>query len=91
MEGGTAMAVECSKMLMRDGYYKSYAYGIGPCTICSECALAEGACRQPHEAAPSMEACGIDVIATVRAQGIAMNMPPLPGEPLLCWGMIMVD
>jgi|UniRef100_A0A7C3YVE7 predicted metal-binding protein len=47
-----------------DGYYKAFGMGAGPCRLCARCSKF---CRFPEEARPSMEACGIDVYATVRA------------------------
>jgi len=48
------------------GFYKAFSFPSGPCRLCrSACAFDEG-CRHAEKARPSMEACGIDVFATVR-------------------------
>ena len=47
------------------GHYRAWGMGAGPCRLCAECDPS-GPCRFPDQARPSMEACGIDVYATVR-------------------------
>ena len=89
MDSGTPLAIECARMLARDGYYKAIPFGTGPCTLCENCT--PHSCPCPEKTAPSMEACGIDVIGTVRAAGYHINPAPAPGEPLSCYGLILVD
>src|SRR5664280_2774563 len=46
------------------------------------------ACRRPFEARPSMEAVGIDVVATAEAAGLAIEMPAAD-KP--CWtGLLLI-
>jgi len=66
-----AFTIEREAFLM--GYYKAFGLGAGPCGLCDECALDEG-CRHPKEARPCMEACGIDVFATVRNNDFAIEV-----------------
>lgn len=49
----------------------------GCCRLCSECAAIDGStkCRFPFKARPSMEAMGIDVIATVEKAGLQTAFP----------------
>lgn len=54
------------------GYYKAIGMGAGPCRLCARCNL-KGLCRHGYEARPSMEACGIDVFYTARANGFQIN------------------
>ena len=54
------------------GYHQAFGMGAGPCTICETCDFA-GGCRHPEKARPSLEACGIDVFATVRANGLPIE------------------
>lgn len=61
----TGLAVRLEKEAFLAGYYKAIAFGSGPCALCAECNLG-GRCRHAEEARPAMEACGIDVFATVR-------------------------
>jgi len=44
----------------------------GPCHLCDTCEVEEG-CRQAEQARPAMEACGIDVFATARANGFSID------------------
>ncbi len=54
-----------------DGYHKAFGMGAGPCDLCEKCAKS---CRYPDSARPSMEACGIDVFSTVRANGFPIQV-----------------
>jgi predicted metal-binding protein len=49
----------------------------GCCRLCDECVAAEGgtSCRVPFKARPSMEAMGIDVIATAEKAGLPLTFP----------------
>ncbi|MGE5309390.1 MAG: DUF2284 domain-containing protein [Deltaproteobacteria bacterium] len=54
------------------GYHKAFGMGAGPCTICNTCDF-EGGCRHPEKARPALEACGIDVFTTARANGLPIE------------------
>ncbi len=56
----------------RTGYYKALAFWAGPCALCPSCPES-GPCRNPREARPSMEGCGIDVYETVRRAGLSLR------------------
>ena len=49
----------------------------GCCRLCDECVAVQGgtACRFPFKARPSMEAMGIDVIATAEKAGLPLTFP----------------
>ena len=49
----------------------------GCCSLCDECIAAQGgtSCRVPFKARPSMEAMGIDVIATAEKAGLSVAFP----------------
>lgn len=89
MDAGTPLALSCLSKLNADGFYRSIGFGTGPCTLCSECKLHD--CPMPYKVLPSPEACGVDVVATVRRAGLSIDMPPKPGAPLKCYGFILVD
>lgn len=89
LEGAAAAAVACARQLVADGYYKALAFGAGPCRRCSVCT--PESCPHPDEAIPSMEACGIDVVATVRNAGLTIRVPPIPGDALHCYGLVLVQ
>ncbi|MEN6321845.1 MAG: DUF2284 domain-containing protein [Syntrophaceae bacterium] len=49
----------------------------GCCRLCDECVVVHGGtqCRFPFKARPSMEAMGIDVMATVEKTGLPVSFP----------------
>ena len=55
-----------------DGFYKAFGISCGPCHLCDDCTLES--CVRPREARPSMEACGIDVYRTARANGFPIEV-----------------
>ena len=85
----TANVSEVSSMLFADGYYKAMAFGAGFCTRCREC-LMDG-CLHKMEVFPSMEACGIDVFATARKQGLPVEVLPHLMAPHNSYGLILVE
>ena len=68
----TKLAVKLEREIFLSGFYKALAFGAGPCRLCKECNMKE--CIRPDEARPSMEACGIDVFATARANGFPIEV-----------------
>jgi predicted metal-binding protein len=73
------------------GYRFAAALSGGECVLCEAC-VGQGsgeACRHPFAARPSMEAVGIDVVATARAAGLDVELPAA-GDPR--WtGLLLVD
>jgi len=82
----TALESEAFKM----GYRFATAFAGGDCVLCDVCVGKDGeACRHPFEARPSMEAVGIDVVATADAAGLAIEMPAADRP---CWtGLLLID
>ena len=72
------------------GYRFATAFAGGDCVLCDVCVGKDGeACRHPFEARPSMEAVGIDVVATAEAAGLAIEMPAAERP---CWtGLLLID
>jgi len=76
------------------GYRFAAAFAGGDCCLCEACVAAAGgttteACRRPFEARPSMEAVGIDVVATAAAAGLAVTFPATD-DPV--WtGLLLLD
>lgn len=85
----TQMAEEVSRQIFFDGYYKTQAFGSGPCTLCKKCNLDDG-CLNPAIARPSMEACGIDVFQTVRDNGFEVNTLKSRNEETDNFGLILI-
>jgi predicted metal-binding protein len=82
----TALEAEAFKM----GYRFAAAFAGGDCVLCDVCAGANGQpCKHPFEARPSMEAMGIDVVATAEAAGLAVE---LPADEHPRWtGLLLID
>ena len=72
------------------GYRFAAAYAGGDCVLCDGCVGVNGEpCRHPFEARPSMEAVGIDVLATSEAAGLALEMPA--AEHPRWTGLLLID
>lgn len=56
---------ELERQVFLSGYYKTIGLGYGSCKLCEQCNGEK--CIKPELARPSMEACGIDIFGTVRA------------------------
>ena len=84
-----AVAVELSRRMFLDGYYKAIAFGSGPCGLCAQCD--PNGCRFPKKAIPAMEACGIDVFATVRANGQTLKTLRERSEPHWYFGLVLAE
>jgi len=85
------IAVHLEREAFLAGYYKAFGLGAGPCQLCKqECAFHEG-CRHPEQARPSMEACGIDVFATVRRNGFAIEVVRDEGDEQHYFGVVLLD
>ncbi len=78
------------KKLFLDNYHKVFGLGAGPCFLCPKCALDEG-CRNPFVTRPSMEACGIDVYATVRKHGFKINVVRDYEDEQHYYGLMLID
>ena len=71
------------------GFYKAFAMGSGPCHLCDTCGLDE--CQHADEARPAMEACGIDVYATVRANGFTIETVKDRKQTPDFFGLVLVE
>lgn len=86
-----AIAASLERELFLAGYYKAFGMGAGPCLLCRKaCAFGEG-CRNAHLARPSLEACGIDVYATVRLYGFPVEVVTSRSDPQHYYGLVLVD
>jgi predicted metal-binding protein len=70
-------------------------FGGGECRLCDACVAADTGtsttepCRKPFQARPSMEAVGIDVLATAAAAGLPIQMPA--GDDPVWTGLLLLD
>jgi len=74
---------------MKLGYRFSAALVGGPCCLCDECAGPGEKCRHTMQARPSMEAMGIDVMAT--AASAQMPIPYPATESAILTGVLLVE
>ena len=84
------IATALERKLFLAGYYKALGLGAGPCSLCDSCAFEEGCCH-PSQARPSMEACGIDVFATVRRHGFTIDVVRTRKAPQHYFGLVLVE
>ena len=61
---------------LRADYPGVLALGAGGCDLCKTCAYPDAPCRRPEEATTSMEAFGLVVSDTCRANGMKYNYGP---------------
>jgi len=85
----TPSAVQIAREMFLDGYYKVIAFGAGCCQKCANCSI--GNCKFPGQTVPSMEACGIDVFATVRKNGVEIHTLREKGQLKNCFGLILFE
>ena len=71
------------------GHYKAFAFGSGPCDLCSECNLES--CLHPQQARPAMEAAGIDVFATARGNGFPIEVVRDHSCPQNYYGLVLIE
>lgn len=85
------MGLQVEREAFFDGYYKAFSYGSGPCRLCDECNVEVGECRHPGEARPAMEASGIDVFATVRANGCPIEVVKDTSDEADYYSLVLVE
>ena len=85
----TPLAVKAARGLFLDDYYKAIAFGCGSCEKCKKCN--PDFCNFPKETVPSMEACGIDVFATVRNNVLEIHTLKSREEVHNYFGLVMVE
>jgi predicted metal-binding protein len=72
------------------GYHKAIGFSSGPCRICDSCDTS-ARCRHPYQARPAMEACGINVFDTVRANGLDIDVVRTRRDEGRYFGLVLVD
>ena len=85
----TRMACALEREIFLSGFYKALSFGAGPCRLCRPCNLEK--CLHPREARPSMEACGIDVYATVRVNGYHIEVRTDRSGERHSFGLVLID
>ncbi len=85
----TEVVIKLEREIFLAGYYKALAYGAGPCRICEECNVQQ--CNHPRQSRPSMESCGIDVYATVRANGFPIAVVKDRASEQNYYGLVLIE
>jgi len=78
-------------LCLERGYRFAAGLGAGSCTLCDECVGPRSGlpCRHPFRARPSMEAVGVDVVATAEKAGLHLSFEEDGGRSWV--GLILVD
>jgi predicted metal-binding protein len=82
--------VDMERAVFLDGFHKAFSMGSGPCTRCAACNIS-GGCVHPEKTRPAMEACGIDVFATVREHGLPISVVRNRNEERNIFGLVLVE
>jgi predicted metal-binding protein len=85
----TKIVAPLEREIFLSGFYKAFGFGSGPCRLCRECNF-EG-CIRPDDARPSMEACGIDVFATARANGFPIGVVLDETSDQNYFGLVLIE
>jgi predicted metal-binding protein len=91
MRGMSLTLGQLEKEALYMGYRFAVALSGGCCRLCDECVGPDPAskCRHPFQARPSIEAVGIDVVATAEKAGMKVEFPA-KGKGV--WtGLLLVD
>jgi predicted metal-binding protein len=87
--GISKLAYELEREIFLNGFYKALGLGSGPCRICRKCTPKQ--CKHADRARPSMEACGIDVFATVRSNGLPIEVLRDECCSKNYYGLVLID
>ncbi|MEN6439300.1 MAG: DUF2284 domain-containing protein [Syntrophobacter sp.] len=83
--------LEAEKEAFTAGFYKSFAYWAGPCSLCKQGCPVDGTCRNSRLARPSMEAAGIDVFETVRRSGFSLRPLKYKDEYIKYFALLLLE
>lgn len=81
--------LDLEKKAFLDGYYRSFSFIAGPCSMCLKCPE-DGKCRNPKLARPSMEGSGIDVYATCNNAGLSISPVSKKGDYVKYIGLLLL-
>lgn len=81
--------LKIEKGAMMRNYYKAFALKAGRCGLCPVCNLKR--CIHPESARPSLEACGIDVLALAEDNGFSARMYTGPVKEVTVYGMVLLE
>jgi predicted metal-binding protein len=81
---------ELERRAFLDGYYKALAFVAGPCYLCTDCDITQP-CKYPGEPRPAMEACGMDVFATMANAGFKLEVRTCEDQGHYQCGLLLLD
>ena len=84
-----AIVCELERRIFLTGFHKAFGLGSGPCQLCEKCNVKR--CIHTEEARPSMESCGIDVYATVRANGYPIKVVKDYSDDANYYGLVLIE
>lgn len=87
--GSHNVVAELEREAFLMGYYSAFGLASGPCPFCEKCSLKH--CVHPRLARPSMEACSIDVYATVRSNGFKLEVVKSKKDKPRYFGLLLVQ
>ena len=90
-EGVKEITIALEREAFLSGFYKAWSMGSGPCRLCRESCSFDKGCRHSDKARPSMEACGIDVFATVRKFNLPIKVVTDYGQETNFYGLVLIE
>ncbi len=87
--GIPAIVCDLERMIFLAGFHKAFGLGSGPCSLCEKCNSKR--CIHTEEARPSLESCGIDVYATVRANGYPIAVVKNYADDANYYGLVLIE
>jgi predicted metal-binding protein len=84
-----AIVCDLERRIFLAGFHKAFGLGSGPCRLCAKCIAKR--CIHTEQARPSMEACGIDVYATVRANGYPIEVVKDYSDDANYYGLVLIE
>lgn len=82
--------LQAEREAFREGFYKSFAFWAGPCSLCDSCE-AGGVCRNTRNSRPSMEGAGIDVFETARRAGLSLRTLKNKDDYVKYFALLLVE
>jgi len=89
VDASTAIVCEMERRIFLAGFYKAFGLGNSPCPLCAKCNTR--GCIHTEQARPAMEACGIDVYATIRANGYPIKVVKDYSDDANYYGLVLVE
>lgn len=84
------LILKAEKLAFKAGFYKTFAYWAGPCTICNTCS-APKPCKRKADARPSLEGSGIDVFETVKRAGVVLKTLANKDDFAKYFGLLLLE